>query len=369
MKTYNVTERAQKIYNTVVEIFDWRQNCDCVTPLDVALKQLEEADNTGTLCVPGAGIGTYVLAAIQSGFDPCRITAVELDSKYFELGSAIFERFGVNYVHADFLTWDPQMQFDVVIGNPPYHKNKYSDFYVCFMQRAADLLKDGGFFSMIAPAKGAQPLSRAQKPLELLGWDRVEFGIESYFPNIGTVIANYVGVKGKKSNSITVKLKGNQFDAPKGTVFPLDSHDRVAYSAIAKIFGAADKMPFLRQKTEPSGKYLYVSRLIGTWHPDKPKGGPYALKAFKNEAPEQNDGGFLVFEADAKVEHAAWVVTRSLVMRFAVNQCGKSAFIAPMFWGLMPNLLSCKDDNDTFVVLGLTPEEVDYIKSWEQVTY
>lgn len=58
----------------------------------------------------------------------------------------MFKRFGVNYVHTDFLTWEPKMKFDVVIGNPPYHKNKYSDFYVCFMQRAAKVLKDGGFF-------------------------------------------------------------------------------------------------------------------------------------------------------------------------------------------------------------------------------
>jgi predicted RNA methylase len=367
--TYNTTQRATKIYQTVVDVFDWDRSSDCVTPFELALKQLEGADVSGTLCIPGAGIGTYVLAAMQKGFKPENIYAVELDQKYYELGSAMFERFGVNYVLADFLEWDPQMKFDAVIGNPPYQKNKYSDFYVCFMQRAAELLKEGGYFSMIAPAKGAQPLSRAQKPLALLGWNRVEFGVESYFPNIGTVIANYVGVKGEESNTITVELNGEQFDAPKGTVFPLDSHDRVAYSAIAKIFGSADKMPFLRQKREPTGKYLYVSRLIGTWHPNKPKGGPYALKAFKNEAPEQNDGGFLTFNTDAEVDHAAWVVTRSLVMRFAINRCGKAAFIAPMFWGLMPNLLSCKDDEDTFVALGLTPEEVSYIKQWEYQTY
>jgi tRNA1(Val) A37 N6-methylase TrmN6 len=32
----------------------------------------------------------------------------------------MFSRLGVNYIQADFLTWDPQMQFDIVIGNPPY---------------------------------------------------------------------------------------------------------------------------------------------------------------------------------------------------------------------------------------------------------
>jgi hypothetical protein len=73
-----------------------------------------------TVCVPGAGIGTYVMAAIQKGVKPENIYAIEIDPKYYEFGSAIFDRFGVNYVFADFLEWSPSMQFDVIIGNPPY---------------------------------------------------------------------------------------------------------------------------------------------------------------------------------------------------------------------------------------------------------
>jgi methylase of polypeptide subunit release factors len=202
MTAYTIPERAQKIYNTVVDIFDWRQNCDCVTPLDVALKQLEGADNTGTLCVPGAGIGTYVLAAIQKGFNPRRITAVELDPKYFELGSAIFERFGINYVHADFLTWNPQMQFDVVIGNPPYQKGKNSSFYVQFLKRAEEVLVPGGFFSMLVPSKAALISSKAQKFFTPLGLNLIEFGLESYFPHQGQPIAQFAGVKGEDRKSV-----------------------------------------------------------------------------------------------------------------------------------------------------------------------
>jgi len=120
VSTYTKTQRATKIYQTVVDIFDWNRSSDCVTPFDLALKQLEGVDVTGTLCVPGAGIGTYVLAAMQKGFKPENIYAVELDRAYYELGSAMFERFGVNYVFADYLTWNLDMEFDAIIGNPPY---------------------------------------------------------------------------------------------------------------------------------------------------------------------------------------------------------------------------------------------------------
>jgi len=46
-----------------------------------------------------------VLAAIEAGFEPANIYAVELNKGYYQLGAAIFDRFGINYVHADFLTW------------------------------------------------------------------------------------------------------------------------------------------------------------------------------------------------------------------------------------------------------------------------
>jgi len=118
--TYNTTQRATKIYQTVVDVFNWDRSSDIVTPFEVALRQFDNIQTNAHICVPGAGIGTYVLAAIVRGFNPCQITAVELDQKYYELGSAMFERFGVNYVFADFLTWQPSMEFDAIIGNPPY---------------------------------------------------------------------------------------------------------------------------------------------------------------------------------------------------------------------------------------------------------
>lgn len=369
VSTYTTTQRATKIYQTVVDVFDWDRSSDCVTPFELALKQLEAVDVSGTVCIPGAGIGTYVLAAMQRGVQPGNIYAVELDAKYYELGSAMFERFGVNYVFADFLEWNPHMEFDAVIGNPPYQKSKYSDFYVCFMRKASELLKEGGYFSMIAPAKGAQPLSRAQQPLVDCGWNRVEFGVESYFPNIGTVIANYVGSKGELNDKLTVVINGEESQVDRGTVFPLTGQDKVAYSVVAKVFSHSDKMPFLRQKEAPSGNYIYVSRLIGTWHPAKSKGGPYALKAYLNEAPELNDGGFIVANSVEEAKHARWVITRSLVMRFVTNMCCRATFIPPMFWSLSPDLLQCQNDEDTFKVLGFTEAEIAYIKQWEKETY
>ncbi len=260
------------------------------------------------------------------------------------------------------------MKFDVIIGNPPYQKSKYSDFYVCFFRKSAELLKDGGYFSMIAPAKGANPGARAQKPLADLGWNYVKFGVESFFPNIGTVIAHYVGQRGVDFGTIQVEVSDKELSVPVGTAFPLTTQDPEAFSIVAKIFGYSAKMPFLRQKKAPSHPYIYVSRIVGTWHPNKPKGGPYALKSYVNEDPEHNDGGFIVGE-ECDLERLQWVVTRSLVMRFAVNQCGKAAFIPPLFWDYAPDLTKCETDEDIFALLGFTSSEVSYLKRWESSVY
>ena len=118
--SYTTIERSSRIYNTVADIFTYIKNSECLTPIELVRQQVDNVKPTDKVCIPGAGIGTYVMVLIEKGVEPGNITAVELDSRYYELGSLMFERFGVNYVNADFLTWQPEMQFDVIVGNPPY---------------------------------------------------------------------------------------------------------------------------------------------------------------------------------------------------------------------------------------------------------
>ena len=121
METYTVKERAKILYQTVAEVFDYNSSSDVITPAGVIKTQLDSLPKlTGKILVPGAGIGSYVAALIERGVKPEDIYAVELSPVTFRLGSRMFGRLGVNYIHADFLTWGPEMQFDVIIGNPPY---------------------------------------------------------------------------------------------------------------------------------------------------------------------------------------------------------------------------------------------------------
>jgi hypothetical protein len=164
---YTISERANSIYKIATDIFDWSKSSDCVTPLELAYKQFEGIDPSGSVCIPGAGIGTYVVAALQAGFKPESITAVEIDPAYYELGSAIYRRFGVNYVLADFIEWDPDVEFDVIVGNPPYQRarevrNVGSPLWPDFIEKSISLVKPGGVVSLVVPFTWMQKNARSK---------------------------------------------------------------------------------------------------------------------------------------------------------------------------------------------------------------
>lgn len=364
MLTCTTTQRATKIYQTVVDVFDWDRSSDCVTPFELALKQLKGADVGGTLCVPGAGIGTYVLAAMQRGFKPENIYAVELDAKYYELGSAMFERFGVNYVLADFLEWDLQMEFDVVIGNPPYQKGKNSSFYVQFLKRAEEVLKPGGFFSMLIPSKAALISSKAQKFFTPLGLNLIEFGLESYFPHQGQPIAQFAGVKGVDSSRITVKTEDQELVIPRESVLPVRGASPIAISILNKLFSKPQKLGWQKLKEAPTGHYSYTARVAWGYSEFKPKGGHYAMLTHIDHCDQYFDGRFMACKTVAEAEAYQWLLSKSRLYRFAVYCCCKATYIPPMFWNLTPDLVHCQTNETLYAEVGLTVDEISYIEDW-----
>ncbi len=239
MTSYTTSQRAKTIYNTVVDIFDWDRSSDCVTPYELAFKQFEGVNTQGTLCIPGAGIGTYILAAIERGFKPESITAIELDEKYYELGSAMFNRFGVNYILADYLTWTPNMKFDVVIGNPPYQggdfgKKVYKSLWPLFWAKSFDLAKDDGFVSLITPLTWCSPTNDLSKKDSINGktrlWDVFDgytsvadvTSIKSFFPGVGSTFSL---VSVDKSGSEGLRFTDGY--EPTLGFYPLTGRDRV----------------------------------------------------------------------------------------------------------------------------------------------
>lgn len=360
--TYTTTDRANKVYHAIVDVFDYNSSSECVTPLGLALSHTPDIRPDQTVVIPAAGIGTYVLAAMLKGASPENITAVEINPSYHRLGSGIFSRFGVNYILADYLLWDPMEQFDVSIGNPPYQKGRNSDFYIQFFKKTKEILTEEGEWSLLSPTKGSMPSSKAQKHLKELGWCKLELGAESWFPGQQQTISIYEGVVGSEPQSLQVVCGDHVSEYPFGSVFPVNQASETAISILNKFFSYDKKIPFNRTKEEPASDYVFVSRMVKRYSPHKPKGGPLGLKVSVNECGETKDGAFIECPK-SKAEEYKTLLTDSPLYRYISANCLRAAFVPPLFWRETPDLLG-RDLEAAFKELGITASEKEAIINW-----
>lgn len=80
------------------------------------------------------------------------------------------------------------MKFDVIIGNPPYQRGKDSNFYVKFIDLAADLLKHKGILSLVIPNRFILPHHPAAVSLKNFRLLEVYVDQNEFFPNVGTKV-------------------------------------------------------------------------------------------------------------------------------------------------------------------------------------
>jgi hypothetical protein len=381
VSTYTVSERALGLYNITTDIFEWNKTSDCVTPLEVAQKQVSRCDARGKLCIPGAGIGTYIVAALQAGFEPQNITAVEIDPAYFELGSAIYRRFGVNYVLADFLEWDPQMRFDVIIGNPPFQNGGNSAFYTKFFAKLETLLAEGGYFSLISPSKAAAKFSKGYKELAKVGWNAVEYGVDSLFPNIEQPMAIYSGsTAGLRNEQLEVIANGVSESFERDIVLPVqyvgackqfpDADAELTLSIFEKFFKGENRLKdrFEVLTEAPTEPYVYLTAIAWRYHPARPKGGPYALLAQLNDHDQYMNGKFIRCKTQKEAEQLQWLLSRSLAYRFVAAASCRAKFLPRVLLEETPVWEKVTTDGKLFKLLGFTEQEIAYINHWNQIT-
>ena len=98
---------------------------------------------------PSCGDGRIILAASQEQTG-ISLTGVELDAMRMDLlrrDQQIIST-GVDLVEADFLNWNPEKKFDVILMNPPFLKS----LDVHHVNHAISLLEDGGRLAAIMSA-------------------------------------------------------------------------------------------------------------------------------------------------------------------------------------------------------------------------
>jgi len=382
MKTYTISERAKILYQTAVEVFDYNSTSDVITPPKVIQSQLDSLPTLGgKVLIPGAGIGSYVTALIDRNVKPENIYAIELSPAYFDLGAGLFSRLGVNYIHANFLTWEPEMQFDVIVGNPPFQNGGNSSYYTLFFKKIQSLIAKDGYFSLISPSKAAAPFSKGYKELAKLGWNQVRYGLDVWFPNIEQPIAIYSG-RDKANETETLEVVDNEGaqSLPRGTVLPVQyvapskefpsANINLSLGIFEKFFKGRNKLKerFETLSEAPEGNYVYLTSVGWRYHPAREKGGPYALLTLVNDCDKYMNGKFMQFGTEYEAEQMHWLLSRSLAYRFVAGGSCRSKFLPRVLLEETPDYSGVTSDKELFDLIGLTPEEISYIEMWNQTT-
>lgn len=222
------------------------------------------------------------------------------------------------------------MKFDVVIGNPPYQKGKNSDFYVKFIEKSADLLKEGGYFSYIVPNRFILPHTKAAKVLvsnfQLLSFEASLF---SWFPKVGTSVGKVSGVRSSIGHTNTVPVR-----LVDGTIFETDPRKMCVPSKKPDAEGVEDwrevsSLPcYVVTKERPErGGFVFIRR---QW---RSKGGSVYMDAVVGDHPEGHvDGRYIATESPERVaSHLRGGVGAKLHELF-----GDQMNIWPPLWGHLP---------------------------------
>ena len=144
-------------------------------------------------------------------------------------------------VCTDFLQWEPDVQFDVIVGNPPFQetvggkrKDQASNLWSKFWVKSLQFAEDDGVVSLITPTSWLSPSADLRGEYKVSGktrlWDVFQgyssvaqvTGIDSFFQGVGSSFGVVVVDKGGRDGLSFVE----GFDTSLGFL-PKSNHQKV----------------------------------------------------------------------------------------------------------------------------------------------
>jgi methylase of polypeptide subunit release factors len=379
------------LYNLFVEVFDYNATSDVVTPLELAREMARELPTAGTMLVPASGIGTFAVAAVLEGRNPCTITCVEYNKAYSAISTRILERFGIKCIHSDFLTWEPQMQFDVIIGNPPYQDSstdsKDKKLWTKFVQKSVELLDKDGMLSFVTPTSLVGRTRLPAKMRELLSseysLDWLDHNTNGYFPQVGVDVCSWSVSNKEYQGETIVKDNEGQRVIDIREELPLPSALKISDDLAEKIHSAiGNTVPELKREYNDidqipaeSGEFLnyYSGRGKSFRTNDRCKNTGQLKVVFSFSATykqwfvtDANVSGTNVYVPVESEEEGIEIGETLMrpVMSFYINNWRRTAGFCPAIKnnGALPDVRGLSDEV-IYERFNLTTEEIAYINS------
>jgi hypothetical protein len=165
--------------------------------------------------------------------------------KYHVFTNRALRRGYKNVVTTDYLEWNTNMKFNVILGNPPYQDpTGQNTIYPKFYAKAVDMLAPGGTLAMITPPAIIPGLWGVKQPDGIkmpapIKIDYIKVGqcVKQHFPGVASEFCYFVLTNTSDTNqTVNVVTDAGQVVAS-GPIFPREATDIVlAQSILNKCF-------------------------------------------------------------------------------------------------------------------------------------
>jgi hypothetical protein len=181
------------------------------------------------------------------------------------------------------------MKFDVIIGNPPYQAPKKegkkglggdNSLFLKFIDKALDLVKSGGYISMLTPSSAitkttvnGKPTPALKKMMKQGALVSLDLDADDYF-TVGSHIGHWFFEEGAKQGSVLFTKGKKTIELPVQDIFYCPpKFEEVEFNLFKRIFNNREGTPLYVTRNKPERDYC-MNRF---GYPKIEKGGPGVL--------------------------------------------------------------------------------------------